>query len=183
MKCELTAANHIRLGLNRRGQVIGGLLRATLSIHARILGAPNRIRTELEIGTDPTLAGALQASAQQRDGKENELLEIGKLLSFSDRHPDRIVPAVRLRAEQTAAALSAEIETLRGEEEELQQRLNLAQQARVNAERAIHDGVVIRMADASLRIQGERGATTVRLADQRLAVFTLEDDSHLDDER
>ncbi len=183
MKCELTAANHIRLGHSRRGQIIGGVLRATLSIHARTLGAPNRIRTELEIGTDPALAGALQTSAQERDGKENELLEIGKLLSFSDRYPDRIAPEVRLRAEQTAAALSADIETLRGEEEQLRQRLSLAQHARVNAERAIHDGVVIRMADSSLRIQGERGATTVRLADQRLAVFALEDDSHLDKER
>ena len=90
------------------------LLRATLSIHARTLGAPNRIRTELEIGTDPALAGALQASTQARDSKESELLEMGKLLSFSDRYPDRIAPAVRLRAEQTAAALSADIEALRG---------------------------------------------------------------------
>ena len=183
MKCELTAANHIRLGLNRRGQVIGGLLRATLSIHARTLGAPNRIRTELEIGTDPALAGALQASTQARDSKESELLEMGKLLSFSDRYPDRIAPAVRLRAEQTAAALSADIEALRGEEVQLRQRLSLAQHARVNAERAIHDGVVVRMAESSLRIHGERGPTTVRLADHNLAVFALEDDGHLDDER
>ena len=79
--------------------------------------------------------------------------------------------------------MSADIESLRGEEEELGQRLTLAQRARVNAERAIYDGVVIRMADASLRIHGERGPTTVRLADQNLAVFALEDDSHLDDER
>ena len=42
---------------------------------------------------------------------------------------------------------------------------------------------MLRMADASLRIHGERGATTVRLADQSLAVFALEDDGHLDDER
>ena len=65
----------------------------------------------------------------------------------------------------------------------LRQRLSLAQHARVNAERAIHDGVVVRMAESSLRIHGERGPTTVRLADHNLAVFALEDDSHLDDER
>ncbi len=183
MQCQLTAVNHIRLGHNRRGQIIGGLLQATLSIHARTIGAPNRIRTELEIGTDPALAVALQATAQQRDSKESELLEVGKLLSFSDRHPDRVAPDLRLRAEQTAAALSGEIETLRAEEGQVRQRLSLAQHARVNAERAIYEGVVIRMAESCLRIQGERGASTVRLADQKLAVFALEDDSHLDSER
>lgn len=183
MQCELTAGNHIRLGDRRRGQVIGGLLHATLSIHARTIGAPNRIRTELEIGTDPALARALQALVQQRDTKETQLLEVGKLLSFADRHADRIAPDVRLRAEQTAAAVSGEIEALRVDEEAVRHRLSLAQRARVNVERVIYDGVVVRMAESSLRIHGERGATTVRLVDQSLAVFPLEDDSDLDDDR
>ena len=120
---------------------------------------------------------------QQRDTKETQLLEVGKLLSFADRHADRIAPDVRLRAEQTAAAVSGEIEALRVDEEAVRHRLSLAQRARVNVERVIYDGVVVRMAESSLRIHGERGATTVRLVDQSLAVFPLEDDSDLDDDR
>src|SRR5690606_3659505 len=48
MQCQLDATNHIRIGNYRRGHIIGGLTRACLSIHARVIGAPNRIRTEIE---------------------------------------------------------------------------------------------------------------------------------------
>jgi len=183
MQCELTAGNHIRLGDKRRGQVMGGLLRATLSIHARTLGAPNRIRTELEIGTDPALARTLQAMTQQRDAKESQLLEIGKLLSFSDRNPGRVAPDVRLRAEQTAAAISSDIENMRQEEAQVRHRLDLAHSARVEAEKALYEGVSVTLGEARLRIHGEHGPSTVRLAEQGLGIFPLEDDSALDAER
>ncbi len=78
---------------------------------------PNRIRTELEIGTDNRLSGALRRRLQQRDGKENKLLEIGKLLTVADRNPGKVSPEIIARAEEAAAALSAEIEGLRGEED------------------------------------------------------------------
>ncbi len=180
MQCQLQAANHVRIGNLRRGHIIGGKTHACLSIHARVIGAPNRIRTELEIGSDTELARAVQEKAQERDGKENRLLEIGKLLTVADRNPGRVTPDMLARAEQAAAALSAEIEALRGEEDDLRFRLELAQQARVNAEQAIHEGVSVSMGDNTLRIPQERGPTTVRLSEQGLAVFPLEDDSHFD---
>ena len=180
MQCQLDATNHIRIGNYRRGHIIGGRTRACLSIHARVIGAPNRIRTEIEIGNDPGLAHAVQEKAAERDGKENKLLEIGKLLTVADRNPGKVSPEIIARAEEAAAALSAEIEGLRGEEDDLRQRLLLIRQARVNAENAVYEGCIVNMGECTLRIPQDRGATTVRLADQGLGIFPLEDDSHLD---
>ncbi|MDX9886189.1 FapA family protein [Thauera sp.] len=179
MQCQLDAANHIRIGNLRRGHIIGGLTRACLSIHARVIGAPNRVRTEIEVGNDPALAQAAQEKAAERDGKENKLLEIGKLLTVADRNPGKVSPEIIARAEESASALSGEIESLRSEEEDLRHRLMLTQQARVNAESAIHEGVSVSMGDKTLRIPHERGASTIRLAEQGLGLFALEDDSHL----
>ena len=183
MQCELHARNHIRVGNTRRGHVIGGTLRATLSIHARVIGAPNRIRTELEIGTDSALSRALQDMVQLRDGKESQLLEIGKVLTLSDRQPGRIPAELRDRAEQTATNLSFEVESLRENEDEMRYLLALAKQARVNAEQALHEGVVVSMGEARLAIPGHRGPSTVRLAEHGLGVFALEDEGKPGNER
>lgn len=180
MQCQLDATNHIRIGNHRRGHIIGGLTRACLSIHARVIGAPNRIRTEIEIGNDPGLAQALQEKAAERDGKENKLLDIGKLLTVADRNPGKVSADIVTRAEEAAAALSEEIEGLRGEEEDLRHRLMLTQQARVNAETTVYEGCIVTMGEHTLRIPHDRGATTVRLADKGLGVFALEDDSAMD---
>ncbi|WP_345793605.1 FapA family protein [Thauera sp. JM12B12] len=175
MQCQLEAKNHIRVGNYRRGHIIGGLTRACLSIHARVIGAPNRIRTELEIGNDPALALAVQEKAEARDMRENKLLEIGKLLTVADRNPGKFAPDIVARAEEAAATMSAEIEALREEEEDLRYRLTLTQQARVNAETALYEGCVVSMGEQSLRIPQDRGASTVRLAESGLGLFPLED--------
>ena len=75
---------------------------------------------------------------------------------------------------------TAEIEGLRGEEDDLRQRLLLTQQARVNAENAVYEGCIVTMGEYTLRVPQDRGATTVRLAEQGLGIFPLEDDSHFD---
>ena len=180
MQCQLEATNHIRVGKRARGQIIGGHCRASLSIHARTIGASSCVRTELEIGMDGGLEAAVHEKAQARDALENRLLEIGKMLTFADRHPDRVTPEMVGRAEQTASALSAEIETLRSEEDDLRHRLALTREARVNAEREMFEGCFVIMGEQKLRLPHGRGPTTVRLEGQGLGVFTLEDDSRYD---
>ncbi len=181
MQCQLDARNHIRVGKRMRGLIVGGNCRASLSIHARTIGSSSHIRTELEIGTDTGLEHVIQEKAAARDALENRLLEIGKMLTFADRHPDRVTPEMVGRAEQTAGALSEEIERLRSEEEELQHRLTLTREARVNADREMFEGGVVRMGEQMLKLSQDHGPTTVRLATQGLGVFALEDDSRFDE--
>jgi len=91
-----------------------------------------------------------------------------------------VTPEMVGRAEQTASALSAEIETLRSEEDDLRHRLALTREARVNAEREMFEGCFVIMGEQKLRLPHGRGPTTVRLEGQGLGVFTLEDDSRYD---
>lgn len=163
MQCELAAANHIRVGQRRRGQVIGGRLTATLSICAKVLGSPNRIETRFEVGTPPELHKRQIELAKQRDARETQLLDISKLLAFADQNPGRL-PADKLdKARQTAAALSASIAELRAEEEALARRVELAQGARVVAERAMYEGVVVTLGNQRFRVVGEHGGGTIGL--------------------
>jgi len=181
MEHDQAAGPELSLTLDSGGSIV--VKNGVLGSIGQKEGAHNRIRTELEIGTDPALARTLQAMTQQRDAKESQLLEIGKLLSFSDRNPGRIASDVRLRAEQTAAAISRDIENMREEEAQIRHRFDLAQRARVEAEKALYEGVSVTMGEARLRIQGEHGPSTVRLAEQGLGIFLLDDDTTLDAER
>lgn len=174
MQCELAAANHIRVGQRRRGHVIGGRLQATLSVRARVLGSPNRIETQFEIGTPPELHKQQLELAKQRDGRETQLLDISKLLAFADQHPGRL-PADKLdKARQTAALLSAEIAELRSNEEALAHKVELAHQARVIAEQAMYEGVVVTLGNQRYRVVGEHGGGAIGLGGHGLELLPVE---------
>lgn len=175
MQCDLLAANHIRVGQRRRGHVIGGRLQATLSVTARVLGSPNRIETRFEIGTPPALHKQLAELARQRDGEETQLLEVSKLLAFADHNPGRLPPATVEKAAHTAARLSAEIAALRETESALAQKADLARNARVVAEQAMYDGVVVTLGIQRYRVSGEHGAGAIGLGEQGLALLPAED--------
>lgn len=163
MQCELVAVNHIRVGRRRRGQVIGGRLAATLSIRARVLGSPNRVETRCEVGTPPELHRQQLALAKQRDGKENQLLDVSKLLAFAGQHPGRLPRDTVDKARQTAAVLSEAIAELREIEAVLAQKVELAHVARVIAEQTFHEGVVVTLGNQRYRVAGEHGAGEIGL--------------------
>lgn len=112
MQCELTATNHVQVGNKKRGHIVGGRVQAMLSITAKILGSPSRVATQLEIGVNPEAQKQAQELARNRDGKENRLLELSKLLAFAAANPGRVSPEMIERARATAASLSAEIQSL-----------------------------------------------------------------------
>lgn len=174
MQCELIAANHILIGQRRRGQVIGGYLQAALSVRAKVLGSPNRIETRFEIGTPPEVHREQLELARQRDGKETQLLDLSRLLNFAAQHPERLPPATLDKARTTVAALSAEIAALRVREQAITQAVELARKARVVAEKAMYDGVIVGLGTHRYRVQGEHGAGAIGLGDDGLELMTQE---------
>lgn len=163
MQCELTAGNHIRVGNRKRGQVIGGHLHATLSIHAKLLGSANRIETRLEIGSPPTLLKQKNELAKKRDGEETQLLEISKVLAFAEQHPGKLGDEMLERARRSAAMLSTHIAELRESEEAIGHTLALAHDAKVVAEQRIHEGVVVTLGNQRYRVVGEHGPGAIGL--------------------
>lgn len=180
MQCALTAINHVRVGNKKRGHVIGGTVRATLSITAKVIGSPNRVRTHLEIGVNPLMHKQLLAKATERDGKETQLLEVSKLMAFAQANPGKLRPEMIEKARATAAALSAGIAALREEQELLTKKIDLSQQARVVVEQALHEGVEVLMGNQRYRVVGEHGPCAVGLGQGGLGLLPLEEVSQPD---
>lgn len=181
MQCALTAINHVRVGNKKRGHIIGGTVHATLSITAKVVGSPNRVRTHLEIGVNPLMHKQLLAKATERDGKETQLLEISKLMAFAQANPGKLRPEMIEKARATAAALSADIAALREEQDLLTRKIDLSQHSRVVVEQALHEGVEVLMGNQRYRVVGEHGPCAVGLGQGGLGLLPLEEVSQAPD--
>lgn len=175
MQSDLTAINHIRVGNKKRGHIIGGHVQATLSITARVIGSPNRVRTQCEIGVNPLMHKQLLEMCKQRDGKETQLLEVSKLMDFAAKNPGKLRPEMIEKARATAAQLSAEIAAMREEQDGMTKKIDLSQQSRVNIEQAIYEGVEVQMGSQRFRVTGEHGPCAVGLTPGGLELLTAED--------
>ncbi|MFA7293178.1 MAG: FapA family protein [Rhodocyclaceae bacterium] len=175
MQCELIAVNHILVGNKRRGHIIGGRAQATLSIKGKVLGSPNRVTTRFEIGVDPTLHKQALEIAKNRDDRENQLLEISKLLDFASHHPERIKPGMVEKARASAHALNDDIAAMRAEEQALERKIELSQQSRVIAEEAIYEGVEVYLGKQRYRVAGEHGPAAVAMGKGGLGLRAIDE--------
>lgn len=182
MQCALTAINHVRVGNHKRGHIIGGTVHATLSIAAKVVGSPNRVRTHLEIGVNPLMHKQLLAKATERDGKETQLLEVSKLLAFAQAHPGKLPPPMIEKARATAAALATDIAALREEQDAMTKKIDLSMQACVRVEQALYEGVEVLMGNQRYRVVGEHGPCAVGLGQGGLGLLPLEEVSPPDAE-
>lgn len=173
MQCELSAINHVRVGDQRRGHIIGGRVQATLSITAKVIGSPNRVRTYCEIGVNPLMHKQLLEMCKRRDARETQLLEVSKLLDFGSKNPGKLRPEMLEKARATAVALSADIAALREEQDLLTKKIELSLQSRVNVQQALHEGVEVVMGNQRYRVVGEYGACAVGLGPGGLELIKL----------
>lgn len=177
MQCELSAVNHVRVGNTKRGHIIGGVVQATLSITAKVLGSGNRVKTLCEIGVSPLMHKQLLALTKERDKQETQLLEVSKLLDFASKNPGKLRPEMIEKAKTTAAALSAQIATLRTEQDALTQKIVLSQQSKVTAEQAIHEGVEVSIGSQRYKVAGDHGPCCVKLGNNGLEMLSIEEAS------
>ncbi|GHU02602.1 hypothetical protein AGMMS49960_15220 [Betaproteobacteria bacterium] len=173
MQCELIAGQHIKLGRGHKGHLLGGHAQATLSITAKVIGSPNRIRTICQIGIDPELAKQTKTLAAERSDYENRLLESSKLLAFAAKNPQRLNPQQLDRVRQTAATLSAEITRVRDKENALAAQIALAQNARVVAEEALYEGAEVHLGPLRYRVAHDIGGAQIILLNEVLDLVAL----------
>lgn len=175
LQCELTAINHIHVAGKRRGHIIGGRIHATLSITAKVIGSPNRVKTYCEIGVNPLMHKQLLQMSKTRDERENQLLEVSKLLDFARKNPGKLRPEMVEKARATAASLSAEIAGMREEQNVLTKKIELSQQSRVVAQQLLLEGVEVHMGNLSYRVVGEQGACAVGVGHNGLELQALDE--------
>lgn len=173
MQSELSAINHIHVGGRKRGHIIGGITQATLSINAKVIGSPHRVKTRCEIGVNPLMHKQLLDMCKIRDARENQLIEVNKLLDFASKNPGKLKPDIIEKANVTAAALTEEIASMVLEQEILTNKIALSQQSRVNVHEIIHDGVVVNMGNQKYLNVTDQGACSITLVRGELAAIGL----------
>lgn len=177
MQCELSAVNHVVVGDKGRGHLIGGHVQATLSITAKTIGSPNRVRTVCEIGVNPLMHKQLLEMSTRRDGLENQLLDVSKLLDFARKNPGKLKPEMIEKARATAAALSPRIAELRAEQEVMTKKIDLSLLARVTVLHCLHDGGEVHMGNQCYRAAGDQPACAVGLGPGGLGLLLPDADA------
>lgn len=147
MLSELTAGHQIIVGgeNSRKGDIIGGIIHATMLVKARNIGAPAGMKTVVIAGADQSLHERLNATVKDREAAEHKLADIIKLLELIRMNPGRIPPETVKTAVATRDALNAEIEALRLEKIELDKVISLAVGAQVIVEKHVFGGAEIRI--------------------------------------
>lgn len=147
MQSELAAGHQIVVGDkdSRKGDIIGGIVRATMLVKAQNIGSSADVKTIVIAGADQLLHERCNSAIKSREASERKLADIVKLLDLARLSPSRIPPESVKTAEATRDALNAEIEALRDNETELHQAIDLANGAQVIAEKHIFGGTEIHM--------------------------------------
>lgn len=140
---ELSAGHEVSVGQSGSGQIMGGHVRARLTVRTGTLGASSGTPTHVQVGFDPYLNRDRQDKEAQRKKKHEDLLKVGQLLDFLDKHPAKGAGGVREKAEMTAAALRAEQDDLDAILHQLSEQMGCDSHARVEVGRQVHAGTLM----------------------------------------
>lgn len=140
---ELAAVNKIVVGKpgSDQGTIVGGQVAATLLVQAQTLGSPVGIKTQVKVGTNPSMKEKLASATSQLQTMAKKLDEVVKLLGFIASNPTRIRPETQQKAETTRLMLLQENEQAQQEMDTLNQALDFAKDARVVVEKNIFENV------------------------------------------
>lgn len=173
MLSTLTAGHQIVVGdeHSRKGDIIGGTTRAMLLVRAKNIGASSYVRTVVIVGADPSLHERLNATIQAREAAEGKLANIIKLLEVARSNPDRVPPESAKKAMAMRDAINAEIECLREDETGVQKEIELANGARVMAEKQVFGGAEIRIGPKCHNVTQEREGGIFQMNDEGELIF------------
>jgi uncharacterized protein (DUF342 family) len=167
MLSELTAGHQIIVGdkASRRGDIIGGVVRATMLVKAHNIGSLAYLKTVVIAGADQQLQERLSINTQNRSASERKLADIIKLLDLARTSPGQMPPETVVALGSTRDALNAEIEMLREDEIELCKEIDLASGAQVVVGKHVFVGTEIRIGSKRINVTKDIEGGIFRLSD------------------
>ncbi|WP_158590480.1 DUF342 domain-containing protein [Noviherbaspirillum cavernae] len=170
-QCELLAREEIVVGKEgRNGHIVGGSAQATNRIATGTLGTTTGIKTQLQVGLDPYLEKQIAEKDAEFKRRCDELDRVIKLMTFLKQNPKKGEGGIAEKAEATRRQLLAMIDTLTAELKSLRARLELAEQAQVEAAVAVCYGVEVRIAQQVWQAREDGGRTVIQLKGGKMAV-------------
>ncbi len=173
MLSELTAEHQIIVGDqgSRKGDIIGGITRATMLVKAKNIGSSAAVKTLLIVGANKQLHERHSIVQKGLEAAEQKLVDIIKLLDLAQQTPGRIPPESEKMAEATRNSLTAEIETLREEEMALHKEIDLANRAQVIVEKHVFGGTEISMGLQRRNMTEDKEGGTFQLNEDGELIF------------
>lgn len=167
---ELAAVNKIVVGKpgSNQGTIIGGLVAATLSVQARTIGSQAGIKTQVRVGTTPSMKEKLTLATSQLQAKAKKLEEVVKLLGFIESQPTRVRPETQQKAESTRVLLLQENEQAQQEMDTLSLALDLASDAKVVVERTVFENVHVEIGNKVYVTEVERSGGMFSLMEGKI---------------
>ena len=173
IQSELTAAHQIIVGdkSNRKGDLIGGVARATMLIKANNLGSDDHPRTVVITGSDKDLYESLRECCNKSEIAHSKFADALMLLGAAKKNPSKFSTELLAEAELSRVTLYAEIAELTADALQIKKEIELAKQAQVLVSKKVYSGVEIRLGQKHFMVKQDREGGRFKLADSGELVF------------
>jgi hypothetical protein len=173
MQSELTAAHQIVLGDkdNRKGELIGGVAKATMLVKAVNIGSDDHPRTVVILGNDKDLHERLRESNKKREIADNKFADVLILLGSAKKNPGKVTAEAMAEAEAARVALYAEIAEHTADALQIKKEINLALEAQAVVSRKLFAGAEIRIGHKVYETKQDREGGVLKIGDKGEIVF------------
>ncbi|MCB1173477.1 MAG: DUF342 domain-containing protein [Leptospiraceae bacterium] len=175
------AGNNIHCN-GRRAQIVGGNIRATREVRARMIGSQAYTATEIHVGTDPRLLSQSEELNTMISEAAEKLTRTEKTLATLQARqkadPDGFDDAQLETLEKTEKTVE-KLRRKKGNYEEELQKLEehmsaIGAEGKVHAEKELFPGVVVTIRDASQNISDQYNAVTLSYDNKYVKIDKLE---------
>lgn len=166
----------------RRAQIVGGNIRATREIRARMIGSQAYTPTEIVVGTDPRVLsqyeelGAMFKETEEKLGKSKKTL--ATLTARKNADPDGFgedQQQTLTKTESTVKKLEKKLAETQEEVQKLEEYMNeLGAEGKVHAERELFPGVTVTIKDANQNIADTYNAVSLEYDNGYVKIGKLE---------
>ncbi|MCG5500940.1 DUF342 domain-containing protein [Ectothiorhodospira lacustris] len=155
--CRINATYSIVVGSTaaRKGQIVGGVVRAGELIECRLLGSPAAPHTQVVAGVDPELRDQFRALEQRIEQQTHLAEELSRSLHFAKLHPERVAADFLRRADNTLVEAQGHIRELELGKESLLAQMGRSEGACILVRQRIYPGVEVWIGDRPRRIESE----------------------------
>jgi hypothetical protein len=173
IQCELAAAHQIIVGDkgSSKGDIIGGVARATMLVSAHNIGSDDHPRTIVIAGSDKNLYERLRECNEKHRIADNKFADVLMLLGSAKKNPGKFSAEAMVEAEAARVTLLAEIAEHTAEGLQIKKEIELAQQAQVVALRKVFAGAEIRVGQKHYEATQDREGGVFKLGDSGELVF------------
>ena len=173
MHSILTAAHQIIVGNKEssKGEIIGGIARATMLIKANDIGSDDRPATVVIVGSGKDLYERLRECNEKSKVTDNQFADVLMLLGSAKKNPGKITAEALAEAETARVTLYAEIAEHTAETLQIKKEISLALEARVEVSKRVYAGAEIRIGQKHYEAKQDREGGVFKLSDKGELIF------------